>query len=262
VRAPAVRTAKHTARKPDPDFVRASRGARTFPGDAAENYWFRRHEAAYRLAARFLAGRGSGRILEAGCGEGSGADLLRRAGPLVALDLDPRATARTAEAHPAGPVIRADACGLPFAPRSFDAVVAFQLLEHLYCPGAFVETVATLLRPHGVLLVTTPNGEASRDGEPNPFHVHEYTPDQLEGLLRTGFERVAIGGIHARPLLRALDRPAGGSLPQRLARTPFHRLPPALRMAARAVRARHFAMGRPPGCLDLFAVAERPRRPR
>jgi SAM-dependent methyltransferase len=229
---------------------------------ADENYWFRRHEAAYRLAVRFLAGRGVGRILEAGCGEGYGADLLRRAGPVVAMDLDPVATARTARAHGSGPVVRGDACRLPFAPGSFGAIVAFQLLEHLYCPRMFVETAALLLGPGGMLLVTTPSGDRAADGGLNAFHVHEFTAGALGGLLRAGFGRVRIGGIHAGLPLRLLDLPAGGSLPHRLARTPFHRLPWALRVSTRAVRARHFGVGPSSGSLDLLAVAERPIGPR
>ena len=48
-------------------------GERTVPGLAEENYWFRRHEVVYRR----LAGRCAGRdVLEAGCGEGYGADLI------------------------------------------------------------------------------------------------------------------------------------------------------------------------------------------
>ncbi|MDP9343210.1 MAG: class I SAM-dependent methyltransferase [Actinomycetota bacterium] len=251
-------------RAPDVEFIRASRGARTFPGVADENYWFRRHQAAYRVAARLLATRGAGPVLEAGCGEGYGADLLRREGrvQVVAMDLDAGAAAHAARAHSAGPVLRADACRLPFRPGSFSAVVAFQILEHLYCPGEFVETAGVLLRPGGVLLVATPNRETSDDGNPNPFHVHEYTGGELGGLLGARFERVRLGGIHAGPLLRALDRPAGGSLQHRLARTPFAELPPGLRLAARAVRAGHFQLGQPSGSLDLLAVAERPGRRR
>ena len=104
--------------------------------------------------------------------------------------------------------------------------------------------------------------EASDDGRPNPFHVHEYTERELDGFLRTGFRRVRIEGIHPRPVLRALDGPAGGSLPHRLARTPFWQLPSTLRLALRAVRARHFALGPASGSLDLLAVAEQPIRAR
>ena len=48
-------------------------GERTIPGLDVENYWFRRHEVVYQRLAQRCAGR---EVLEAGCGEGYGADLI------------------------------------------------------------------------------------------------------------------------------------------------------------------------------------------
>jgi protein-L-isoaspartate O-methyltransferase len=48
-------------------------GERTIPGLDVENYWFRRHEVVYQWLAQRCAGRD---VLEAGCGEGYGADLI------------------------------------------------------------------------------------------------------------------------------------------------------------------------------------------
>ena len=52
-------------------------GERTVPGLAEENYWFRRHEVVYERLAQRCAGRD---VLEAGCGEGYGAEPDRRRG--------------------------------------------------------------------------------------------------------------------------------------------------------------------------------------
>src|SRR3984957_16678406 len=61
-------------------------GERTVPGLAVENYWFRRHEVVYRRLARRCAGRD---VLEAGCGEGYGADLIAdQARQVIGLDYD------------------------------------------------------------------------------------------------------------------------------------------------------------------------------
>src|SRR3954469_21497571 len=48
-------------------------GERTVPGIAEENYWFRRHEAAYAALLPLCDGA---TVLEAGCGEGWGAGLI------------------------------------------------------------------------------------------------------------------------------------------------------------------------------------------
>jgi hypothetical protein len=48
-------------------------GQRTVPGLAAANYWFRRHDVGYQQRVPHCAGAV---VLEAGCGEGYGADLV------------------------------------------------------------------------------------------------------------------------------------------------------------------------------------------
>jgi ubiquinone/menaquinone biosynthesis C-methylase UbiE len=56
--------------------------------------------------------------------------------------------------------IRGDAVSLPFAPESLDAVVSSQLLEHIEDGGkrTFFRECARVLKPRGVLAVSTPNG--------------------------------------------------------------------------------------------------------
>ena len=76
-------------------------GERTAPGIAHENYWFQRHVAAYQWVVRSLPVRGSV-VVEAGCGEGYGGQLLADAGAaLVAgLDLDQPSQRHVARTYP------------------------------------------------------------------------------------------------------------------------------------------------------------------
>jgi SAM-dependent methyltransferase len=230
-------------------------GERTTPGVAAENYWFRRHVAAYR----FAADRARGAVLDVGAGEGYGASILAESARVVAMELDP-ATARHASArYGSVTVVRGDACRLPFRARSFDAVIAMQVLEHLWCPQEFVGRAGELLRPGGRLLLSTPNRTTfSPEGARNPFHAHEYTAPEVEALLRRSFERVEVLGVHPGIYLRSLDVLAAGSLQHSLMATPFGELPSKLRIGVRMVRARQFRTGPAEGSLDLLAVASGP----
>src|SRR5258707_10421976 len=75
-------------------------GERTVPGLAEENYWFRRHEVVYRRLAARCAGRD---VLEAGCGEGYGADLISdEARRVIRLDYDESAVAHVRAPYPRG----------------------------------------------------------------------------------------------------------------------------------------------------------------
>jgi SAM-dependent methyltransferase len=137
-------------------------GERTVPGVAAENYWFRRHEAAYRWLA--TPSRARRVVVEAGCGEGYGGQLLADAGAAVVagLDLD------LADAAARGGRLSRRAGGrcqpgrAAAGRRAVDLVVCSQVVEHLWDQDAFVAECARVLRPGGRLVVTTPNRRPSR----------------------------------------------------------------------------------------------------
>src|SRR5437762_11480176 len=64
-------------------------GERTLPDVPEENYWFRRHLAAYEWIAERVWGL---RIADLACGEGYGADVLARtASDVVGVDANPEA---------------------------------------------------------------------------------------------------------------------------------------------------------------------------
>jgi len=150
-----------------------------------------RHRAAYLFAMKV----GGTRALDLGCGTGYGsAELADTLGSVVAVDrIAPDANARRPSAH----FLRADLNGIPLAPRSFDLVVSFQVIEHLEDPSVYLQSIAGLLRESGTALLTTPNRLTS-DGV-NPFHVREYTADELARSLGRVFAEVEMKGIGATP---------------------------------------------------------------
>lgn len=224
-------------------------GERTLPGLPEENYWFRRHEAAYRLAA----GLTSGRIVDAGCGEGYGTAILGRRGRAIGLDLDPATVGHAARTY-RGSFARADLCRTPLGRSCLDAVVALQVLEHLVCPEAFLTACREAVRPGGLLVLSTPNRLTFAAGM-NPSHVYEYDAGELRGLLASLFEEHRLFGIGHGARLSTLDRLLGEPVPRRLATAPYQGLRPWLRAALRAVRARDFRpTADPERCLDLVAV--------
>jgi SAM-dependent methyltransferase len=178
-------------------------GERTVPGIRREQYWFARHEAVYRWLAPRCAG---GTVLEAGSGEGYGADLLRRAGAaVVAVDYDAQAVAHGARTYPAVPHVRANLAALPVG--RVDAVVSLQVVEHLWDLRGFL---AQVRRIAGWTCLSTPNrltfspGLGRGEKPTNPFHVEEFDAAQLQDLMRdASFSRVEMFGLHHGPRLAA-----------------------------------------------------------
>jgi len=226
-------------------------GERTAPGIPSENYWFRRHVAAYRFAAGVVGGT----VVDAGCGEGYGSEILRPSSrKVVSLDLDAPTLIHARSRYPSPSFVRGDLVKLPLADASTDGIVALQVIEHLAHPEGFVREARRVLRPEGVLVVSTPN-RATFPAGINPFHVHEYDGPELRDLLSGAFSEVRLLGLaHGAPL-RWLERVLGEPIQARLVRTPYAELPHALRAALRAVTARGFRLTRrPERALDLVAV--------
>lgn len=174
-------------------------GERYIPGAAPSEFAARihlEHVHRYALAATLVHGR----VLDLGCGAGYGLALLgRRADRVFALDVDPAslAYARTAYGGAGFAAAAADARQIPFVAGAFDWVVCFETLEHVENGERLVAEAARVLRDGGVFVVSSPNrGEYARTfpGHSNPFHRHEYEPEELEQLVRGHFRHVALLG--------------------------------------------------------------------
>lgn len=189
-------------------------GERTVPGLAEENYWFRRHEVVYERLLDRCAGRD---VLEAGSGEGYGADLIAGvARHVIGLDYDDSAVAHVRARYPRVDMRQGNLAELPLADGSVDVVVNFQVIEHLWDQAQFVDECARVLRPAGVLLMSTPNRitfSPGRDTPINPFHTRELDASELTDLLTgSGFRVEAMLGVFHGAGLAAIDARHGGSV--------------------------------------------------
>jgi SAM-dependent methyltransferase len=196
------------------DDVLTLTGERTIPGLDVENYWFRRHEVVYQQLAPRCAGL---EVLEAGCGEGYGADLISRvARRVIALDYDETTVAHVRARYPRVEVMHGNLAELPLADASVDVVANFQVIEHLWDQTQFVRECARVLRPSGLLMVSTPNRitfSPGRDTPINPFHTRELNADELTRLLvDAGFTSVSMSGVFHGPRLAEMDARHGGSI--------------------------------------------------
>jgi len=167
-------------------------GERVVPGLVDENL-FNEHLARYRFAARYAGGA---RVLDAGAGTGYGARELPNAASYVGVDISSEAVthARQAFGGPQAQFLSAACEALPFADASFDLVLAFEVIEHLERWPQLLSESKRVLRPGGVLFVSTPNKAwytASRaDAGPNPWHVHEFDYAEFATALGSVFPHV------------------------------------------------------------------------
>lgn len=163
-------------------------GERFIPGTPGE-IWIE-HWHRYHFATRWSAGR---RVLDIACGEGYGSALLaRNAAHVTGVDVSPEAVkhARSAYTDLRNADFREGACArIPLPDASVDLVVSFETIEHIEPQQAFVDEIARVLAPGGVLLMSCPNKAEYSDkrGFRNEFHVKELYREELDALLRSRF---------------------------------------------------------------------------
>ena len=110
------------------------------------------HDAfwSYREAFRAFVGRGTGDVLEIGCGEGRIARELTTLGYRVtATDAVPAMVKAAIDASSAAVYVAASAARLPFNDGSFDRVVAYNVLMDVEDVPAAVKQMARVLGSHG-----------------------------------------------------------------------------------------------------------------
>jgi 2-polyprenyl-3-methyl-5-hydroxy-6-metoxy-1,4-benzoquinol methylase len=167
-----------------------------------ESPWWGEHRSRYRFAAGWVEGA---HVLDIACGTGFGGPILLDEGASqvtgVDIEVAPLLTAK-ASGREGQVLVQADGAALPFEAETFDVVVSFETLEHVAEAVGLVDELRRVLRPHGKLVLSTPNALHSRpvDGVPrNPFHVREYLPSELLELLSQAFGGVSLLGQRTHP---------------------------------------------------------------
>jgi SAM-dependent methyltransferase len=136
-----------------------------------------------------------GNTLEVGCGEGRGLDwLLPRVTALTAIDKLTHVIEALRKRYPSITFIDDYLPPLRNLPdNTFDSVVSFQVIEHIEDDHFFLKEIHRVLKPGGLALITTPNRPLSLSR--NPWHVREYTANELTSLAKKYFTSVTMKGL-------------------------------------------------------------------
>jgi len=158
---------------------------------ASDNPIHQRLLKAYYLSQEHI----SGNVLEVGCGEGRGVELLApMADNFVGIDKIHLVIEHLQKKFP-----EVDFRQLVIPPftglndNEFDVVVSFQVIEHIKDDLEYLREIYRVLKPGGKALITTPNIKMSLSR--NPWHIREYTATELSDLAKRVFPKVEMNGV-------------------------------------------------------------------
>lgn len=155
--------------------------------DASDNYVFQRSILAYHKASEIV----SGRVLEIGTGMGYGVRIVApHTEEFITID---KSEAYAEQLPENARFLQMAAPPLRFEDESFDYVISFQVIEHIKQDKEFVKEVWRVLKKGGRFIVSTPNAPMSLTR--NPWHVREYTGEELQALLGREFSEVEMYGV-------------------------------------------------------------------
>ncbi len=158
---------------------------------ASDNPIHQRLLKAYYLSQDYI----SGKVLEVGCGEGRGIELIAPiADSFTGVDKIADVIDNLKYKYPTGnfhQMVIPPFTGLEN--NAFDVVISFQVIEHIKNDLEYLNEIYRVLKPGGKALITTPNISMSLSR--NPWHIREYTANELTRLAKKVFQKVEMKGI-------------------------------------------------------------------
>jgi len=163
------------------------------------------HVHRYVYSMPFVEGKD---VLDIACGEGYGSALLaRKAATVVGIDIDDESISNAQESYSAQSSLRfsiGSLLSIPVPDSSIDVITCFESIEHVTDHDQVMNEFKRILKPDGMLLLSTPNKFVYSDltGYKNPFHPRELYQSEFETLLSRFFlhhktvgQRVALSSI-------------------------------------------------------------------
>lgn len=201
-------------------------------------WWFEARNAII-IWALGKWGNSRGSFFEIGAGTGFVSAGIARRFPdmtITASELFPEGLPIIAERLPAANLLQLDALRLPFR-NEFDAIGAFDVIEHIEEDVAVLIEARKALKPQGILLITVPQHQFLwSNNDVNAHHKRRYGRRELVAKLRqAGFDILAVRSFVSLlfPLLLASRLSRGQS--DEYDETAQYRISPAVNNVLRAI---------------------------
>lgn len=163
-------------------------GERMIPEYSKGHLMYAEHMTRYEAALPFVDQKV---VLDIASGSGYGAKLLAsKAKKVYGVEVDKEAVSYANKQFGAKNIEfkYGDAIKIPLDDNSVDVIVTFETIEHIENYQRFVEEMDRILKPEGIVLISTPNSLEFSKG--NHFHLHEFEYQELVDLVKPHFKYI------------------------------------------------------------------------
>lgn len=134
-------------------------------------------------------------VLDVASGEGYGSGLIAGvARTILGVDISGEAVSRAKAKYRMASLdfIEGSASDLPLESSVMDVVVSFETIEHHEDHAEMMAEIKRVLRPGGVLIISSPDklNYADLPNTSNPFHVKELYKEEFHSLVKEYFDNV------------------------------------------------------------------------
>lgn len=149
------------------------------------------HLHRYALAKEFIKNK---IVLDIACGEGYGSNILAQdANSVIGVDIDQETITHAIKKYQKKNLsfLQGSVENIPCAPHSFDVIISFETLEHTAEHTKMLEEIKRVLKPGGILIISTPEKKAYTEllgSYSNPFHKKELYKKEFSELLGRFFK--------------------------------------------------------------------------
>ena len=156
------------------------------------------HLNRYQFVSRIIPLEGK-MVLDIASGTGYGSNILAEKSKFVyGVDISKEAVEYASSNYAESNIsfIQGDCCAIPLPDHSVDVVVSFETIEHIVDHEKFFSEIERVIRPEGILVISSPNKKVYSDTPDfqNPYHVSELYNEEFLSLVKKHFSNVEYYG--------------------------------------------------------------------